>query len=81
MGAGAATIIKRLYDERRIDGVISMGGSGGTVIGTAAMRALPVGVPKLMVSTIASGDVSAYVDVSDITMMPSVVDIAGVEID
>ncbi len=55
-----------------------MGGGGGTAIGTAAMRALPVGVPKLMLSTLASGDVRAYVGVSDVTMMPSVVDIAGI---
>jgi uncharacterized protein (UPF0261 family) len=55
-----------------------MGGGGGTAIGTAAMRALPVGVPKLMLSTLASGDVRTYVDISDLIMMPSVVDIAGV---
>ena len=64
--------------QGRIDGVISMGGGGGTAIGTAAMRALPVGVPKLMLSTLAAGDVRAYVDVSDLVMMPSVVDIAGI---
>ena len=64
--------------EGRIDGVVAMGGGGGTTIGTAAMRALPVGVPKLMLSTLASGDVRAYVGVKDITMMPSVVDIAGI---
>ncbi|MBA3516089.1 MAG: Tm-1-like ATP-binding domain-containing protein, partial [Rhizobiales bacterium] len=58
-------------------GIIGIGGGGGTSIATAGMRVLPVGVPKLMVSTLASGDTSAYVDVSDIAMMPSVTDIAG----
>ena len=77
MSAGAAAVARRLLDEGRIDGIVAMGGGGGTMIGTAAMRALPVGFPKLMVSTLASGDVSRYVDVKDITMMPSVVDIAG----
>ena len=78
MSEGAAAIVARLYDEGRIDGIVSMGGGGGTAVGTAAMRALPVGVPKLMISTLASGDVSAYVGAMDITMMPSVVDIAGI---
>ena len=78
MSEGAAAIVARLYDEGRIDGIVSMGGGGGTAVGTAAMRALPVGVPKLMISTLASGDVSAYVGAKDITMMPSVVDIAGI---
>ena len=77
MSAGAAAVVRKLHEEGRIDGIVSMGGGGGTVIGTAAMRALPVGVPKLMLSTIAAGDISRYVDVKDITMMPSVVDIAG----
>jgi uncharacterized protein (UPF0261 family) len=66
-----------LAAEGRIDGVISLGGGGGTAIATAAMRALPVGFPKLMVSTLASGNVSPYVDVKDIVMFPSVVDVAG----
>ncbi|WP_421725652.1 Tm-1-like ATP-binding domain-containing protein [Bauldia sp.] len=78
MAAGATAVVARLHDEGRIHGIISMGGGGGTAIGTAAMRALPIGVPKLMVSTLASGDVSALVDVKDIVMMPSVVDIAGI---
>jgi uncharacterized protein (UPF0261 family) len=64
--------------EGRIDGIVSMGGGGGTAIATAAMRSLPVGVPKLMLSTLASGDVRAYVGVSDVTMMPAVVDVAGI---
>jgi len=77
MTAGAAKIAAKYYSEGKFDGIISMGGGGGTVIATSAMRALPVGVPKLMVSTIASGDTSAYVSTTDITMMPSIVDVAG----
>lgn len=77
MTAGVAKVAVKYYEARKFDGVISMGGGGGTVIATSAMRALPVGVPKLMVTTIASGDTSAYVGTSDITMMPSIVDIAG----
>ena len=60
-----------------IAGVIGIGGSGGTAIVTAGMRALPIGVPKLMVSTLASGDTAPYVGVSDIVMMPSITDLAG----
>jgi uncharacterized protein (UPF0261 family) len=78
MTRGVAVVAKQLYDEHKIDGIISMGGGGGTVMGTSAMRALPVGFPKLMVSTVASGDVGAYVGTSDITLMPSVVDVAGI---
>src|SRR4029079_2627639 len=66
-----------LWEERRFDGVISLGGGGGTAIATAAMRALPLGVPKLMVSTLASGNTAQYVGVKDIVMMPSIVDVAG----
>ncbi len=58
--------------------MLSMGGSGGTSIATAAMRTLPVGVPKVMVSTVGGGDVSAYAGTKDITFMPSVVDVAGI---
>ncbi len=61
----------------RIAGVIGLGGSGGTSLITTAMRALPIGLPKLMVSTVASGNVGPYVDCNDITMMYSVVDVAG----
>lgn len=78
MQEGAAEIARRLYAEYKIDGLISMGGGGGTSIGAAAMRALPVGFPKLMVSTVASGDTSGFVGSSDITMMYSVVDVAGI---
>jgi uncharacterized protein (UPF0261 family) len=78
MAAGAAIILKRLYDEGRVHGVIAMGGGGGTTLGSIAMQPLPVGAPKLIVSTVASGDTSAYVGVKDIAMMPSIVDVAGV---
>ncbi len=77
MAAGLAVIIRRLYDQGRLDGILSMGGSGGTSIAATAMRALPVGVPKLVASTVGGGDVSAYAGTKDITFMPSVVDIAG----
>ena len=77
MSRGAPTILSRLVAEQKIDGVISLGGGGGTAIGTAAMRALPIGFPKLMVSTLASGNTAQYVGVKDIVMFPSIVDIAG----
>lgn len=78
MAEGAAKIIAQLQSDGKIDGVISLGGSAGTTIGTTAMRAVPVGVPKIMVSTLASGDTSPYVDTKDVSMMYSVVDIAGI---
>ena len=78
MGSGAAALLLRLHAEGRLDGVLGLGGSGGSSIVTTAMRALPVGVPKLMVSTLASGDTRPYVGAVDITMMYSVVDIAGI---
>lgn len=77
MGRGAAEIVKQLHGEGRLDGVLALGGSGGTTIATQAMRALPLGVPKVMVSTMASGDTRPYVGASDITMTYPVVDIAG----
>ena len=77
MGVGARALAVDLVDKGAVDAVISLGGSGGTSIGTTAMKALPVGLPKLMISTMASGDVAPYVDVKDITMMYSVVDVAG----
>jgi len=75
--SGAAKIAANLHKEGKLSGVIGLGGSAGTTIGTAAMRALPVGVPKLMVSTLASGQVQPYVGTRDVMMMHSVVDIAG----
>ncbi|MHB8136046.1 MAG: Tm-1-like ATP-binding domain-containing protein [Anaerolineaceae bacterium] len=80
MGAGTKAIALKLIEEGKIDGVISLGGSGGTAIATTAMKAMPVGFPKIMVSTMASGNVASYVDVKDITMMYSVVDVAGLNI-
>ena len=77
LASGLAKILPRLYAEQRFDGVLSFGGSGGTSLVTPAMRALPIGVPKVMVSTMASGNVAQYVDSSDIIMMPSIVDVAG----
>jgi uncharacterized protein (UPF0261 family) len=77
MAQGAPEILKRLAEKNRIQGVVSLGGGGGTSICTAAMRALPIGFPKVMVSTMASGDVSPYVGVTDVVMIPSIVDIAG----
>ena len=78
MAGAAAALTRRLYDEGRIHGVLSAGGSGNTAIATAAMQALPVGVPKLMVSTMAAGDTSDYVGGVDVMMMASVTDVAGI---
>jgi uncharacterized protein (UPF0261 family) len=78
MSRGAAALLPRLFEEGRFDGVLAMGGTGGTSVACAAMRALPLGVPKVMVSTVAGGDVSGYTGVSDIVMIPSIVDVAGV---
>lgn len=78
MTRGAAEISRKLYDENRFDGIIGLGGTAGTAISSSAMRALPVGVPKMLVSTVASGDTRPYVGTKDITMMYSVVDIAGI---
>jgi uncharacterized protein (UPF0261 family) len=77
MARGAAEIVKELHSQGRLDAVLALGGSGGTAIATQAMRELPVGVPKLVVSTMASGDTRPYVGAVDITLMYSVVDIAG----
>ncbi len=77
MALGAARLARRLYDEGRIEGVLGAGGSGNTAIATAAMRALPVGVPKLMDSTMSAGNCRDYVGGTDVTLMASVTDIAG----
>ena len=77
MGTGAAAIVQRLHDSDGLDGVLGLGGSGNTSIATAAMRALPVGVPKVMVSTMASGDTEPYVGATDVMMLYSVADIEG----
>jgi uncharacterized protein (UPF0261 family) len=77
MSRGASAIVQRLLERGQLDAVIAMGGGAGTSVGTAAMRALPLGIPKVMVSTLASGDVRGFVGVKDITMIPTIVDISG----
>ena len=77
LSKGMEKLVPKLYEQGKFDGIISFGGSGGTSLVTPAMRALPIGVPKLMVSTVASGNTSQYVGTSDIVMMPSIVDVAG----
>lgn len=77
MVEAAPLLLEQLQKEDRIHGVISLGGGGGTAIATAAMRVLPVGFPKLMISTLASGNTSHYIGSKDILMMPSIVDVSG----
>jgi len=77
MAAVAPAVLLKLCREQKIDGVISLGGSSGTAIASSAMRALPTGFPKLIVSTMASGNIAPYVGTSDILMMPAIVDVAG----
>ena len=77
MSVAAPALLLKLATANRIQGVISLGGGGGTAIATAAMRTLPIGFPKVMVSTLASGNVAPYVGVKDIAMFPAVVDVAG----
>ncbi len=78
MARGVEVLAAQLYSEGRFDGILALGGGGGTSVACAAMRALPLGVPKVMVSTVAGGDVSSYVGVKDIVMIPSIVDVAGI---
>ena len=77
MTHAAPALVSKLAADGRIHGIISLGGGGGTAIGTAAMRALPLGFPKLMVSTLAAGNIAPYLGTKDITMMPSIADVAG----
>jgi uncharacterized protein (UPF0261 family) len=77
LSKGMEKLIPALFQEGKFDGIISLGGSGGTSLAAPAMRALPIGVPKVMVSTMASGNTSQYVGTSDIIMIPSVVDVSG----
>ena len=78
MGKGAAEVVLKLEKEGRINGIISLGGGGGTSIATMAMRALPIGFPKLMVSTLAASESApVYMGIKDVTLMPSIVDVAG----
>jgi uncharacterized protein (UPF0261 family) len=77
MSQAAPKVLLKLIEQRKIHGVISLGGGGGTAIATAAMRALPLGFPKVMVSTLASGNTAQYIGAKDIVMIPSIVDISG----
>lgn len=77
MAGASAALVEKLAAAGRIDGIISLGGGGGTAIATAAMRALPIGFPKVMVSTLAAGNVAPYVGTKDIVMFPSIVDVSG----
>ena len=77
MMEGTRAVVLKLHAEGRIAGILGLGGGAGTAVGTAAMRALPLGIPKLMVSTLASSDVRGFVGVKDITMMPTIVDVSG----
>ncbi|NOY57242.1 MAG: UPF0261 family protein [Actinobacteria bacterium] len=78
MARGAAVIVQDLYRQGRLDGILGLGGSGGSSLISYSMRLLPIGVPKLLVSTMASGETRPYVGTADIAMMYSVVDIAGI---
>lgn len=77
MSEAAPKLVARLAEEGKIHGIISLGGSGGTALGSSAMRGLPVGFPKVMVSTLASGNTAHYIGSTDISMIPSIVDVAG----
>ncbi len=77
MAQGATRIVTEMVDQQKVHGVIAMGGTQGTTLATSVMRALPYGLPKIMVSTMASGDVAPWVGIKDITMMFSVADILG----
>ena len=78
MGQGAAAVVERLHAQGKLHGLLGVGGSSGSAVASQAMQILPVGVPKLLVSTMAAGDVSPYVGAKDVTIMPSVVDVAGI---
>ncbi len=78
MARGVEKLVPELYAAGRFDGIMALGGGGGTSVACGAMRALPLGVPKVMVSTVAGTDVSGYLGVKDIVMVPSIVDVAGV---
>lgn len=77
MAEGAEAVVRRLYEEGRLDGALALGGTGGTSIATRAFRPLPLGVPKIVVSTAASGNTADYIRETDLVLMPSVTDIAG----
>lgn len=77
LSLGVKKIVPKLYEEGRFDGVLSFGGTGGTSLVAPGMRELPIGVPKIIVSTVASGDTSPYIGTSDLILIPSIVDVAG----
>ena len=78
MSRGVAALVPELYAQKRFDAIMALGGGGGTSVACAAMRALPLGVPKVMVSTVAGTDVSCYVGLKDIVMVPAIVDVSGI---
>lgn len=78
MAEGIAVVARRLADAGRIHAVLSVAGSGGSSVAASAMQALPIGFPKLLVSTMASGDVKPYIGEVDAAVMYSVVDVAGI---
>lgn len=80
LAKGMELLLPKLYEEGKFDGILSFGGTGGTSIVTPGMRALPIGVPKVMVSTVASGNTEPYIGTSDLIMMPSIVDVAGLNV-
>lgn len=80
LAKGMEILLPKLYKEGKFDGILSFGGTGGTSIATPGMRALPIGVPKVMVSTVASGNTQPYVGTSDIVMIPSIVDVSGLNV-
>jgi uncharacterized protein (UPF0261 family) len=77
MIAGAVSLARKMFEEGRFQGVLGLGGSMGTTLGTAVMRSFPVGVPKVMISTMASRDTRAFVGTRDIMMIHAVCDLAG----
>ncbi len=78
MSAGAEEVVRRGFGHGSFDAIVGLGGQAGTAMATTAMRVLPLGVPKVMVSTVAGGDASGYVGVKDIVMVPSIVDLDGI---
>ena len=77
MGNGAAGIIEDLFSLNKVNAIVGMGGGGGTFIALKAMQTLPFGFPKLCISTLATKDLSVHIGSKDITLMPSIVDVAG----
>lgn len=78
MSGGVAKVVQDLFEKEKFDGIIGMGGSAGTNVVSSGMRVLPYGIPKICVSTVASGNVAPYVGISDVIMIPSLIDISGI---